>query len=205
MLWGRMLIVRMMLLIVATTGTAYAQGVAEPGSPPKTATSSQAPPPAEPDMLRPEDYPAKVFQKKPAKNIRLHPQDDWVRENKADLLQKIGLGADFAGHYTMIYVGCGTACLGVRMVDLKNGEVFKFPASGEYQLDLNFSVQSRLMDAMWIEDSSCVQVSYEWTGRSFKKLRERRTALGEHAELCSFNPTPLETTPSWDPENGWRP
>ncbi|WP_181183430.1 MULTISPECIES: hypothetical protein [unclassified Mesorhizobium] len=129
-----------------------------------------------------------------------------MKELKADILEDMKRGADFAGHYSMVMVGCGTACIGVRMVDLRNGEVFEFPESGQYQLDLDYSVKSRLMKTMWIDGTVCVSQSYEWAGRSFKKLSERRTELGDQSELCSFNPQPPpDVTPTWDPVNGWRP
>jgi hypothetical protein len=194
------------LALLWPTLNASAQASKGAQAPDQDAASPNEPKASTDSGLRFEDFPAKIFQKKPIRNIQLRPEDDWVRENKASIFDDMRRGADFAGHYSMIMVGCGTACLGVRMVDLRNGQVFQFPGSGRYQLDMDYSVKSRLMKTMWIDELTCVSRVYEWTGRSFKKRWEQRTDLNDQPEMCSFDPQPPAGAGlHWDPVNGWQP
>ena len=60
-------------------------------------------------------------------------------------------GVNFAGHYAMVEIGCGTSCRFAFVVDLESGEVGSFPYGGEeqYQMKLLYTSDSRLLKARW--------------------------------------------------------
>lgn len=137
------------------------------------ASASDEPSPAKESTLRFEDFPAKIFQRKPAKNIQIQPNDSWARAVKPDIREAMKRGADFAGHFSVVLVNCGNACIAARMVDLRTGQLFWIP--GGYELDLEYHVESRLMRVAWkepSEDAMCVRQDFEWTGRKFVKRYE---------------------------------
>lgn len=98
-------------------------------------------------------------------------------------------GPNFAGHYTVVFWGCGTGCAEFAIVDAKNGQVF-FPADMTY-VDGTFvgfdpneaetgipTLRYRLDSSLLVvvgspdEDETRTGVSYyEWNGKNLKKLR----------------------------------
>lgn len=81
-------------------------------------------------------------------------------------------GVNFAGHYRVIEIGCGTSCRFAYVVDLASGEVDPFPYGGEdqYQMKLLYAPESRLLKARWTasDDEGCVEQdlvmdSFKWT------------------------------------------
>jgi hypothetical protein len=138
---------------------------------------------AKESTLRFEDFPAKVFQKKPARNIQIHPNDSWARAVTPDIREAMKRGADFAGHFAVVLVNCGNACIAARMIDLRTGQLFWIP--GGYQLDLEYYVRSRLMRVAWADPSEnpvCVRQDFEWTGRKFVKRYEDREKAVDTSE-----------------------
>lgn len=102
-------------------------------------------------MERFENYPAKtIYKGKPAKiNFVKNPK---LREYRTALRESIREGANFAGHYRVTEVGCGTACQLIFVLDTKTGQslaVGKNSQVGElsmacdgalYQLDSNLLI-----------------------------------------------------------------
>ncbi|TRD00565.1 hypothetical protein FJV76_03830 [Mesorhizobium sp. WSM4303] len=174
------------LLLLWATLSAWAQdsGVADGvQAPSQGASTSNNPETAKESTLRFEDFPAKIFQKKAAKNIQIHPNDSWVKAVKPDIREAMKHGADFAGHFSVVLVNCGTACIAARMIDLRTGQLFWIP--GGYQLDLEYHVGSRLMRVAWVEPSEnavCVRQDFEWTGRKFVKRYEDREKAADSSE-----------------------
>ncbi|MER8654888.1 hypothetical protein [Mesorhizobium sp. M0847] len=174
------------LLLLWPTLSAWAEesGVADAQAPGQgSASTSNEAETAKESTLRFEDFPAKIFQKKAAKDILIHPNDSWAQAVKPDIREAMKRGADFAGHFSVVLVNCGNACIAARMVDLRTGQLFWIP--GGYQLDLEYYVRSRLMRVAWAEPSEnpvCVRQDFEWTGRKFVKRYEDREEVADSSE-----------------------
>lgn len=90
-------------------------------------------------------------------------------------------GPNFAGHYTIVSWGCGTACIEVAIVDATNGHVF-FPAQLQplaYQAvtdstpDMQYQIGSRLLivagSPMDREDNIGIHY-FTWNGRALREV-----------------------------------
>lgn len=97
-------------------------------------------------------------------------------------------GPNFAGHYTIVFWGCGTGCAELAIVDARNGRVF-FPPDltyvdgtfvdfdpGETKSEiptLRYRLDSRLLIVVGSpeEDETRTGVTYyEWNGKNLNKL-----------------------------------
>ncbi|WP_146767938.1 hypothetical protein [Mesorhizobium atlanticum] len=182
----RLFLLCLLLLWPMLNARAQDSGVANGvPAPHQRASAPEEPGAAKESTLRFEDFPAKIFQRKAAKNIQVHPNDSWARAVKPDIRKALKRGADFAGHFSVVLVGCGTACIAARMIDLRTGQLFWIP--GGYQLDLEYYVGSRLIRVAWAEpseDAVCVRQDFEWTGRKFVKRYENREHVADTTQ-CS--------------------
>ena len=140
-----------------------------------------------------EDYPAPVYKGKPAA-LKLNGSKE-ARNFRTRLREGAKEGVNFAGHYTVVQWGCGTACLQAAFIDAKTGAVF-FPkelnAFGVWFWDnneeaLQFKPDSRLLIMSGFpasegnkSDPKSGLYYYEWTGRRLRlvKLVEKRRATG---------------------------
>ncbi|MGH6804866.1 MAG: tetratricopeptide repeat protein [Methyloceanibacter sp.] len=113
------------------------------------------------------------FQVREIYKGRTHFPDFKGRDSEfADFRTRIsnGLkeGPNFAGHYSIIVVGCGTGCRVVYIADNRTGKVFDFPRGGEdnQMLELKFRVDSRLLIARWAsyDKDECLVEFFEWDG-----------------------------------------
>jgi hypothetical protein len=72
-----------------------------------------------------EDYSADVYAGKPAPlNLRSHSMARMYRTSIREQLHEAGI--NFAGHYTIAVMGCGTGCSITAIVDARNGVAY-FP------------------------------------------------------------------------------
>lgn len=72
-----------------------------------------------------ESYSADVYAGKPASlNLRSHRLARMFRTRIREQLQEEGI--NFAGHYTIAVMGCGTGCSTTAIVDARNGRAY-FP------------------------------------------------------------------------------
>ncbi|HKP38125.1 MAG TPA: hypothetical protein VJT71_14805 [Pyrinomonadaceae bacterium] len=106
-----------------------------------------------------EKYPADVYAGKPAPlNLRSHRLARLFRTSIREQLKSEGI--NFAGHYTIAVMGCGTGCSITAIIDARNGRAY-FPQVfegwtseiGDYQFgedeDIRtFKVNSRLIKAI---------------------------------------------------------
>lgn len=105
----------------------------------------------------PSDYPAtEIFKGIPAK-VDLN-SDDQAHSFRTRLRQGAKEGPNFAGHYTLVFWGCGSSCQMFAVVDAKTGKV-RFPYEimpmfflGDpdqdapvEEYDFNFSLDSKLV------------------------------------------------------------
>jgi hypothetical protein len=88
------------------------------------------------------DYPiARTFQGKTA-HINFH-SCSFARIFRMKLNDAVSLGPNFAGHYVINSWGCGTECIQIGIVDLKNGAVYMPGFSAQAGIDTR--VNSRLL------------------------------------------------------------
>ena len=136
-----------------------------------------------------EKYPADVWAGKPAPlNLRSHRLARKFRTSIREQLHEEGI--NFAGHYTVAVMGCGTGCSITAIVDARNGRAY-FPRVfegwtseiGDYQFgdseDIRtFRVNSRLLrvvgrprlssDERWGPSGIYY---YEWTNNQLRQVR----------------------------------
>jgi hypothetical protein len=92
-----------------------------------------------------KQYSADVYAGKPAPlNLRSHPMARMYRTSIREQLHEQGI--NFAGHYTIAIMGCGTGCSITAIVDARNGTAY-FPR----QLD-GWSVEPGVYDFAEDED-----------------------------------------------------
>lgn len=86
-------------------------------------------------------------------------------------------GPNFAGHYAIVEIGCGTSCRFVFVGDVATGKMFHFPYGGEenYSLDLKYGVKENSVEAHWVDmdKSECVYDSLIWDGKKFESSGPR--------------------------------
>jgi|GEM_PF-3811330 len=102
-------------------------------------------------------------------------RDGWARNFRTRIRNGLSAGPNFAGHFSMIEIGCGTSCRFAFVADAKNGEVFSFPYGGEeqYEMELLFNANSRLVKVTWMQDSgTCIQQDLVFDGRDFEVVAE---------------------------------
>ena len=141
-----------------------------------------------------EDYPAPVYKGRAAA-LKLNDSEE-ARNFRTRLREGAREGVNFAGHYTVVQWGCGTACLQAAFIDAKTGAVF-FPRElngfgvwywGKEDYDaLQFKPNSRLIvmsgfpasEGNKDEPKSGLHY-YEWTGRRLRlvKLVEKKRETG---------------------------
>jgi len=100
-----------------------------------------------------ENYSADVYAGKPAPlNLRSHRLARMFRTRIREQLHEEGI--NFAGHYTIAVMGCGTGCSTTAIVDARNGRAY-FPqvldgwsvAPGAYQFAENEDVRTFRTDS----------------------------------------------------------
>ena len=100
---------------------------------------------------------------------------------KTQISEGLKEGPNFAGHYSVIQIGCGTGCSRVYIADNRSGQAFAFPRGGEdhFMLDLSFEPGSRLLKARWadFDNDDCVLESFEWDGSEAAVID--KTSLGD--------------------------
>lgn len=86
-------------------------------------------------------------------------------------------GITFAGHWTLIHIGCGTNCTFGYAVDLSDGSITPLPIGGEnYQNKQIFhELYSNLLKATWTEgwppDGRCLIGEWLLEDDTFRELR----------------------------------
>lgn len=77
---------------------------------------------------------------------------------------------NFAGHYTIVTLGCGSGCTSNLIIDRTTGKVSKVPFGGEMQqqLALRYRLGSNVLVANWFDDDLCVSQVARWNGVSFE-------------------------------------
>lgn len=59
------------------------------------------------------------------------------------ITEAVKTGPNFAGHFTLVYFGCGTDCYGYAVVNVRTGEIISYsPANSNYHLRMNYGLDS---------------------------------------------------------------
>lgn len=94
-------------------------------------------------------------------------------------------GPNFAGHYSVIRIGCGAGCSFVIVADNKTGRPTNFPRGGEgnMYLDLDYHLDSRLLAAQWLDYDvgRCFLEYFDFDRDAWKPLS--KTDIGT-TEVC---------------------
>jgi hypothetical protein len=162
-----------------------------PGDAADAPAMASASPPGIADTPTPNfaDYPAHEFHAGAPTMPDFGGRDVDYRNFRTRIRDGVAQGVNFAGHYSIIEIGCGTSCRFAFVVDLRNGEVGSFPYGGEdnYQMGLLFVPKSRLLKVRWAEswDSDfCIEKDMLIEGLDWRIVGERRTlAIGG---ICSY-------------------
>ena len=102
-------------------------------------------------------------------------RDAWAGNHRTRIVEGLRKGPNFAGHYSLIEIGCGTSCLFAYLADARSGQVFSFPYGGEeqYELSLRYGLDSSRLTATWMRDeASCIRQDLEFNGTEFIVLGE---------------------------------
>ena len=128
-----------------------------------------------------DEFPAtKIFKGKPA-NVNLKTHNE-ARKYRTALREGIQEGPNFAGHFTVVGIGCGSGCEIIAIVDASNGKVFfpkglkqvftagwwHEPAGPEFKLNSRLLVVHGTANS---EDAPYGISYFAWTGTDFKLLR----------------------------------
>jgi hypothetical protein len=111
----------------------------------------------------------KIYRGKPAVPVLRTPED---REYRTKIREGAKAGPNFAGHYTVIIIGCGTECASFVIVDAAAGRVFS-RAHKEYTCGPTFKVNSRLLTTdvcTGAMQKNCTRAFWEWTGTELNFL-----------------------------------
>ena len=122
-----------------------------------------------------EDFPAKLYRGSIAKPDFVHGRR--FRIYRTMIRSGTKNGANFAGHYATITIGCGQGCSLFYLVDVRSGKIFDVPMGGErlYATQLVIRPNSRLIKA-WStdldknDDHICRSEERVFDGRSFRRL-----------------------------------
>jgi hypothetical protein len=135
------------------------------------------------------------FQKYPAGAVyrgQLHyPQfsgrDKTYRMYSTRLREGMKRGANFAGKYAIVEVGCGAGCRFPLLIDISTGNVSELPIGGEDfpMLETKYQTDSRLLVAQWQDEKteSCMQEQLVWNGASFDQSAPEN--IGGYKDACS--------------------
>jgi hypothetical protein len=132
-----------------------------------------------------------IFKGKPVEpNLATHKD---ARMYRTVLKQQSKKGPNFAGHYTIVRIGCGTSCAKIAVVDAKTGHVY-FPENLHHVFwagwwhdpyGPEFKLTSRLLTVYGkanSEDAPYGISSFEWTGKEFRLLHFEPRDRGQPAK-----------------------
>ena len=131
------------------------------------------------------------FKKFPVENIyRGKPKlpdfagrDKTYRSLRTRITEGARSGANFAGKWAIVEIGCGAGCLSAFLVDISTGRVSTLPTSGEdyASLTLKYRLDSRLLIARYQSNDACLGETLVWNGTQFQRSAPKR--LGP-ADAC---------------------
>lgn len=124
------------------------------------------------------EHPARICQGKLA-TPRL--ETALARQHKTTIRNGAQHGPNFAGHYTVVYWGCGTSCAAFVIVDARSGRVYEPPEISrgvelsmdgpEYRRDSTLMVVASCPDPRVYGYKNCERKLYNWNGSQLVLLK----------------------------------
>lgn len=111
-------------------------------------------------------------------------RDSKFSTYRTRITDEMKTGPNFAGHYAIIVIGCGTSCRFAFLGDVASGQMHQFPYGGEenYDMDLRFDVKSNEVAVRWISGDNCLKDDLTWDGYQFTSRGVRRLGSREFCE-----------------------
>ena len=132
-----------------------------------------------------EDYPAaaRLQAGSPSAQPDFGGRDAWARRFQTRIREGLTEGPNFAGHYSLIQIGCGTGCSFAYLVDHATGEVLSFPYGQERQaMSLSRKVDSRLVKVSWTQgERTCVEHDLVWDAERFALVEQTTYPMRDFA------------------------
>ncbi|CAM5500917.1 hypothetical protein MAUB1S_08371 [Mycolicibacterium aubagnense] len=133
------------------------------------------------------DYPAKTYLE--GKPVLPKFTGDTARY-RTRIRDGMKEGPNFAGHFSLIEIGCGGSCIFTFLIDARTGKVVDFPLGGEefYQLQMKYGVDSTLLQADWMDTGvgsydTCIRRFYDIGSGVPKKVSEESRKI-EQSGYC---------------------
>lgn len=121
------------------------------------------------------DYSRKVYIGK--LKLPIIPEKSYLNNYKGNILAQCNTGINFAGYYTIVSFGCGTACQQNLIINRKTGKIDgEFVTSMGSEFKKNSAMIVRNSDAidtksLLIELYSRLEVNHiKWNGKALKKI-----------------------------------
>jgi hypothetical protein len=115
-------------------------------------------------------------------------RDKSARDYRTRIIEGMKVGPNFAGHFSIIEIGCGSSCRFAFVANNITGKVIDFPIGGEeYQsLDLKYKLNSRLIIASYQKDTCDVAYFVLKSGR-IKNIKTVKYPPPENYGACVFD------------------
>lgn len=168
------------LLFVALSALAVIAVIAGPA----LAENSSTPTPA---TYRFENYPISTIYRGRVRLPDFRGRDHDLATFRTRITDSMRDGANFAGKYRVITIGCGTGCRFNFVGDLTTGRVVAFPLGGEDygHLDLFYKLNSSLIIAVWDDaPETCSQEGFKIEKGVLTSLGRSRSSRTD-GEYCS--------------------
>jgi hypothetical protein len=147
-----------------------------------------------------EDYPAiEEFRGKPASvNLSSHPN---ARTFRTRLREGPKQGTNFAGHYALVWWGCGNECQGALVVDFRTGIVYGLgEPSAKGPLESSRGLEFRPTSRLIIADPPCPKDYNPCVSSARTEEPVRYYLMGEKGlKLIHKTPCRLENDPTRQP------
>ena len=114
-------------------------------------------------------------------------RDKAFSNYRTRISDEIKTGPNFAGHYALVSIGCGTSCRFAFVADVATGQVYDFPYGGEenYDMVLLYSAKNESVSVRWISGDNCMRDYLTWTGSTFKIQGPQRIGNRQLCELAA--------------------
>ncbi len=109
------------------------------------------------------DYPAEVVGGGTAPLKLSKSSDFW--QFRTRIREGYQEPANFAGHYVLVWWGCGTDCYSGVVIDKLTGRIYSLPTS---DLGYEYELESKLLVLDLMQDQ---EAEYLWNGSGFDELQ----------------------------------
>jgi hypothetical protein len=139
-------------------------------------------------LLKFENFPA--HKKFDGKTATVKITSSRARMFRTMLRENAKEGADFAGHYKVAKWGCGSSCVSLAIINLKNGNVYFTPSllwigtppmiwssDNKPEDSIQYKVNSNLLIAVGARnDEGCGKYFYKWEDGNLKFIKSTKYA-----------------------------